>query len=238
MPRGGCDRVLTPGAVARAAATLYADAAPRARVLARLRPWICPFERLVGLVPEGARVLDVGCGNGLLLGLLASEGRIASGIGLDADARAIIAAERMRARLPDPARLEFRCQDAHAEWPAGPFDVVSLVDVLHHVALVTNDMKKTVAFYRDVLGGEVVMAHRMPRPGNERHYFISVTPQAVFAFFEFPDAELPTHKGATLPPPASRYPAGGRSTTSPSSRRARKRSSSGIGGWARRGWTT
>jgi catechol 2,3-dioxygenase-like lactoylglutathione lyase family enzyme len=70
---------------------------------------------------------------------------------------------------------------------------------LHHVALVTNDMKKTVAFYRDVLGGRVVMGHRLPRPGNERHYFISVTPSTVFAFFEFPDAELPSHKGATLP---------------------------------------
>ena len=70
---------------------------------------------------------------------------------------------------------------------------------LHHVALVTNDMKKTVAFYRDLLGGRVVMAHRMPRPGNERHYFISVTPSTVFAFFEFPDAELPAHKDATLP---------------------------------------
>ena len=70
---------------------------------------------------------------------------------------------------------------------------------LHHVALVTNDMRKTVAFYRDLLGGEVVMAHRMPRPGNERHYFIAVAPNTVFAFFEFPDAELPAYKDATLP---------------------------------------
>ena len=70
---------------------------------------------------------------------------------------------------------------------------------LHHVALVTNDMKKTVAFYRDVLGGQVLLAHRLPRPGNERHYFISVTPSTVFAFFEFPDAELPAYKDATLP---------------------------------------
>ena len=70
---------------------------------------------------------------------------------------------------------------------------------LHHVALVTNDMRKTVAFYRDFLGGEIVMAHRLPRPGNERHYFISVAPNTVFAFFEFPGAELPTFKEATLP---------------------------------------
>ena len=70
---------------------------------------------------------------------------------------------------------------------------------LHHVALVTNDMKKTVAFYRDVLGSEVAMGHRIPRPGNHRHYFITVAPNTVFAFFEFPDAEMPAHKDATLP---------------------------------------
>lgn len=70
---------------------------------------------------------------------------------------------------------------------------------LHHVALVTNDMKKTVAFYRDLLGSEIAMGHRLGRPGNERHYFITVAPNTVFAFFEFPDAELPAHKDATLP---------------------------------------
>ena len=70
---------------------------------------------------------------------------------------------------------------------------------VHHVALVTNDMEKTVAFYRDVLGSEVALGHRMPRAGNERHYFITVAPQTVFAFFEFRDAELPAFKAATLP---------------------------------------
>ncbi|GEM_PF-930324 len=70
---------------------------------------------------------------------------------------------------------------------------------LHHVALVTNDMKKTVAFYREVLGAAVAMGHRLDRPGNERHYFITVAPNTVFAFFEFPDAALPGHKEATLP---------------------------------------
>lgn len=69
---------------------------------------------------------------------------------------------------------------------------------LHHVALITNDMKKTVAFYRDVLGSEVALGHRLGRPGNERHYFITVAPNTVFAFFEFPDATLPDYKEATI----------------------------------------
>ena len=71
--------------------------------------------------------------------------------------------------------------------------------MLHHVALVTNDMEKTVAFYRDVLGSEIAMAHRMSRPEAERHYFITVAPNTVFAFFEFPDAEQPEFMEATVP---------------------------------------
>ncbi len=95
---------------------------------------------------------------------------------------------------------------------------------VHHVALVTNDMKKTVAFYRDVLGSEVALGHRMPRPGTERHYMITVAPGTVFAFFEFPDANPPT----TRPRPC-RQP-GGRSITSASPSRAWSSSMRGTSG--------
>jgi catechol 2,3-dioxygenase-like lactoylglutathione lyase family enzyme len=71
--------------------------------------------------------------------------------------------------------------------------------MLHHVALVTNDMAKTVAFYRDVLGCEIAMAHRLSRPEGERHYFITVAPNTVFAFFEFTEAEHPEFMEATVP---------------------------------------
>ncbi len=67
---------------------------------------------------------------------------------------------------------------------------------LHHVALVTNDMEATVKFYRDILGSEIAMAHRQGEH-NVRHYFITVAPNTVFAFFEFPDAEMPEWMEAT-----------------------------------------
>ncbi len=70
---------------------------------------------------------------------------------------------------------------------------------LHHVALVTNDMEATVAFYKDVLGCDIAMAHRLDREDNVRHYFITVAPNTVFAFFEFPDAERPEFMEATMP---------------------------------------
>ncbi|MBA2482304.1 MAG: methyltransferase domain-containing protein [Planctomycetes bacterium] len=124
-----------PAAIARVAGNLYAGAPVFARTLARWRPRICPFERLIELVPADARLLDVGCGNGLLLGLLAHCGRFARGDGIDADARAIATAETMRAGLTGPARdvLAFHNLDVRAPWPAGPFDAVALIDVLHHV---------------------------------------------------------------------------------------------------------
>lgn len=71
--------------------------------------------------------------------------------------------------------------------------------MLHHVAVITNDMAKTVAFYRDVLGSEVALAHRLDRADNARHYFITVAPNCVFAFFEYPNAELPEFQEATTP---------------------------------------
>ncbi len=70
--------------------------------------------------------------------------------------------------------------------------------MLHHVAVVTNDMPKTVAFYRDVLGSEVALAHRLDRPDAPRHYFITMAPNCVFAFFEFPEATLPEFQEATI----------------------------------------
>ena len=40
---------------------------------------------------------------------------------------------RMRDRRPVPSRLNFELRDASREWPEGPFDVVSIIDVMHHV---------------------------------------------------------------------------------------------------------
>lgn len=120
-------------AIARRLDALYASAAPKTRLLARLRPYICPFERLVPLVPARARVLDLGCGTGLLLGLLAHAGRIAEGVGIDADGAAIAQAERMRARLPlGSPPLRFLRQGAEQPWPSGA-TLISCIDLLHHL---------------------------------------------------------------------------------------------------------
>ena len=131
---GPPDRVsLTPSQCASAAGELYRDGWRPLRILQRWRPHICPFHLLVSRVPVGANVLDVGCGGGLFLGLLARFGRLGQGRGFDTSPRAIAVAERMRLRLGDPERLRFDVIDARGAWPEGYYDVVSMIDLMHHV---------------------------------------------------------------------------------------------------------
>jgi SAM-dependent methyltransferase len=115
---------------------LYSDAPPVQRWVMAHRPYICPIERLIEQVPVGATVLDVGCGAGLFLGLLAATGRQPHGWGFDSSGGAIQAALAMRGRVEElaiSADLHFERRDASATWPEGWFDVVSVIDVMHHV---------------------------------------------------------------------------------------------------------
>lgn len=100
----------------------------------RLRPRICPFESLLTQFPHNARVLDVGCGSGLLLGLLAKSGLLEFGLGFDASSVAISNALKMKDSLApvEADLLDFRNLDVAASWPTDSFNVISIVDVMHH----------------------------------------------------------------------------------------------------------
>jgi 2-polyprenyl-3-methyl-5-hydroxy-6-metoxy-1,4-benzoquinol methylase len=118
------------------AAELYIDAGPLQRFLATKRPYIAPFERVLPHVPVGASVLDVGCGIGLFGAMLAANARHPQYTGFDSNAPAVAVAQGMakRSAVKYPlAKLEFHRLDVEAPWPAGIFDVVSIIDVMHHV---------------------------------------------------------------------------------------------------------
>ncbi len=148
--------------VEKAAAELFADAPALTRAMQRLRPRICPFDELLVLVPGGASGLDVGCGAGLFLGLLAHDRRIGSGLGFDADAGAIAVASRLR--LLEPAKVRFERRDAAGEWPDGKWDVVSLIDVLHHVPVASQREVVERAAARVARGGILLCKDIAPRP--------------------------------------------------------------------------
>jgi 2-polyprenyl-3-methyl-5-hydroxy-6-metoxy-1,4-benzoquinol methylase len=133
MTRDHARSTLTVANVSALARTIYADTQSGIGRRQKLRPRICPFHILIDHVPAGVTILDVGCGAGLFILLLARLGRIRSAVGFDADRAAILTAQKIAAQLPNSELIQFEHRDANDAWPAGCFDVVCLIDVLHHV---------------------------------------------------------------------------------------------------------
>jgi len=57
---------------------------------------------------------------------------------------------------------------------------------IHHLAMVTADMDRTIRFWRDLLGMRLVAG--LGKPGY-RHYFFEISPHDLLAFFEWSGAE-------------------------------------------------
>ena len=115
---------------------LYAEGPALTRFIQHHRHRICPLDLLVEQVPMGSRVLDVGCGGGLLVAHLAASGRAAKAHGIDASKPAIEIAQAMAARLGSVApgaSVRFEHREVQEGLPEGQFDAVCLIDVLHHV---------------------------------------------------------------------------------------------------------
>lgn len=124
---------LSPKEAAKLSRRLYAEGPFIARKLQGWRPYICPFGPLIDAIPSGARVLDIGCGSGLFLGLLSAVKRIREGVGFDSSSAAIALANTMRNRVEGSDRLTFLHRAVENTWPEGAFDTVTMIDVMHHV---------------------------------------------------------------------------------------------------------
>lgn len=110
---------------------LYEPAPLAQRTLAALRPFICPLLPILAELPAGARVLDIGSGNGLFLSAMARIGGITWGCGTEVSARALQTARAVAAM--HGLRLEFHEVAEPAGWPEGPYDAVTMIDVMHHL---------------------------------------------------------------------------------------------------------
>ncbi len=98
-------------------------------------------ERLAALLPENARVLDVGCGNGLIDRLIAAHRPDVTITGVDLSLR------------PETHIPVTRFDGKRIPFDDGAFDVVMFVDVLHH----TEDPEILLAEARRVASRAVVL---------------------------------------------------------------------------------
>jgi 2-polyprenyl-3-methyl-5-hydroxy-6-metoxy-1,4-benzoquinol methylase len=94
-----------------------------------VRALTCPFAPLIDRFPTSGAVLDVGCGHGLLINLLARDPS-RRGLrlwGIDHDAAKI-----ERARRTAPSGVDFSTRALNS-FPDAAFDALSIVDVLYTV---------------------------------------------------------------------------------------------------------
>ncbi|WNG19379.1 class I SAM-dependent methyltransferase [Cystobacter fuscus] len=132
--------------------SLFSHLPPGERFHVHARAFSAPLEAVAARVPPGGRVAEVGCGHGLLSGLLALGDSRRHVHGVDPDPRKIAWARKGPGTLPN-AVFEVGSVESLAAGQAGGFDAVVVCDVLYLLPL-----ERWPDFLRD--------AARLLRPGG------------------------------------------------------------------------
>ena len=111
----------------------FGDLPRRERMHVRGRWASCPVPEVEAEVPRAGRVLEVGCGHGLVSMHLALRSPDRQVFGTDIDARKVAFAQQVAAAAPPEARPVFEPRD-DGSVPEGPWDAIVIVDVLYLLA--------------------------------------------------------------------------------------------------------
>lgn len=119
--------------------------------LIRRKPWtnhhahlLVEYAQFSQHIPDGARVIEFGCGDGWLVGLLAKRGCHCAGVDINA--------EWLRMACHNWPRVNFVLGDwSKQTWFGGPFDVVIWNGALHHSLNVRDSLN--VSWHNTKPGG-------------------------------------------------------------------------------------
>ena len=116
------------------ALALFSHLPPGERFHVHARAFSAPLEAVASRVPAGGRVAEVGCGHGLLSGLIALGDSRRHVHGVDPDPRKILWASQGPGRLSNTVFEEGKV-DSLVAGHAGEFDAVVVSDVLYLLPL-------------------------------------------------------------------------------------------------------
>lgn len=153
--------------IGQLARLLYSDGPALTRFIQHHRHRICPIDAIADQVPPASRVLDIGCGGGLLIAVLAAHGRLTAAHAIDASKPAIDLAHAMAPRLrplaPD-TDITFEHRTVQQGLPDDLYDAVCLIDVLHHVPPAAQESAFRAAAARVRPGGLFIYKDMADRP--------------------------------------------------------------------------
>ena len=158
---------VSPGA---SVVSLYRGDSAAVRAHVRVRWATCPMRAVATAVPPAGRVMEVGCGHGLLSNYLALESDDRQILGIDVDIPKIAAATAAAGRGGHGDRCRFEVT-APGELPDGPWDCpdggwdcVAIVDVLYLLgADIQRDLLRSCAA-RLAPDGVLVVKEMAPTP--------------------------------------------------------------------------
>ena len=154
--------------VERALLRSYRGSGTRARLHTTLRWRSAPLAEVAEVVPTDGRVLDYGCGHGLLALHLAQRSTGVRVLGVDTDPEKLRIARATARALGVADRVTFEPIGEGWAPPVRGFDAVTLIDVLYLMPATT--VARTLAEARAALrpGGRLVVKEMADRPRWKR----------------------------------------------------------------------
>lgn len=151
-------------ATARRVLSAFAAGGAGSRMHTRVRWWTCPFPAIEALVPTSGRVLDVGCGHGLLSIYLAATApdRVVHAVDID-DQKVAVGVDAAR-RSGVAERVTFEVVERGWRPRAEHYDAVVANDVLYLMGRVHAGAFLTAAAAAIRPGGRVVVKEMASTP--------------------------------------------------------------------------
>lgn len=144
------------------------------------------MESIARLVPVGARVLDLGCGDGALLAHLLST-RVCSGYGIEIDDANVLACVKRGVNV-----IQLNLDEGLALFDDASFDVVLQIDTLQHLRNAEVMLRETVRVGRLGIVAFPNFAH-WPNRLSVLRGRMPVTRRLPYQWYDTPNIRVGTH---------------------------------------------